>query len=121
MNEEKDFFSPNHNRLLSIATWAKYLSWVVLVVYFFWAIGTYIQEQNYFLYYGSIGTQMQTYRDFIDVLRQVPSYGFSIFIEMVGVFLRGIVYFLVLKGISLGLNMIVETDINYREQKGDAK
>jgi hypothetical protein len=36
---------------------------------------------------------------------------------MTSVLLRGIIYYLVLKGISLGLNMIVETDINYRERK----
>ena len=31
--------------------------------------------------------------------------------------LNGVVYYVVLKSISLGLNMIVETDINYREKK----
>jgi hypothetical protein len=35
--------------------------------------------------------------------------------------LRGIVYYLVLKGTSLGINMIVETDINYRDQEGVAQ
>lgn len=119
MDEQDDFFTPQHERLLSIATWAKYLAWVVIVVYSLWAIGTYFQEQNYYLYYR--GFSSLTYSDFIDLLKNVPSYGFSVFIEMVGVFLKGIIYFLVLKGISLGLNMIVETNINYREHKGGAK
>jgi hypothetical protein len=117
MNEQDDFFTPQHERLLNVATWAKYLAWIVLVVYFLWTIGTYIQEQNYFLY--SSGSFNQTYRDFMDFLLQSPSYSFGIFVEMIGVFLRGLTYFLVLKGISLGLNIIVETDINYREQKGE--
>jgi hypothetical protein len=119
MDKRDEFFTQQHKRLLNIATWSKYLAWVILVVYFFWAIGTYFQEQNYFLYYR--GNFNQTYRDFMDLLRDTPSYGFSVFIELVGVFLKGVVYFLVLKGISLGLNMIVETDINYREQKGGAE
>jgi len=46
-----------------------------------------------------------------------PLYMVGILVDLLSVFLKGIVYFLMLKGISLGLNMIIETDINYREQK----
>ena len=49
-----------------------------------------------------------------------PFDGFNFLIGMFATVLKGIVYYLVLKGISLGLNMIVETDINYREQKQEA-
>lgn len=118
MKEQEELFSKNHHRLLSIATWANFLAWVALVIHILWAVGTYFLEQNYFLTYRILGNQVP-YQEFVDYLQQVPSYGFSVLIEIVGVFLRGIVYFLVLKGISLGLNMIVETDINYREQRGD--
>jgi hypothetical protein len=31
--------------------------------------------------------------------------------------LNGLVYFLVLKGLALGVVMVVETDINYREKQ----
>src|SRR5512145_1863114 len=116
MDRTDDFFSRGHLRLLNFASWARYAAWITLVVHFLWAIGTYLQEQNYFLYYRDIGDPV-LYWDFTDILLQVPSYGFSVLIEVVGVLLRGIVYFLVLKGISMGLNMIVETDINYREQE----
>jgi hypothetical protein len=50
-----------------------------------------------------------------------PLFAASLFIEILSIFLQGIVYFLVLNGISLGLNMIVETNINYREQKEGAE
>ncbi|MGB8983935.1 MAG: hypothetical protein WCC12_18840 [Anaerolineales bacterium] len=116
MIEEEEFFSPNHKRLLSIAVWAKYLAWVVLVVNILWAIGTYTEKQTVFLYYGE--ASMYGAHSFIRFLKQVPSYALSVFIEILGIALRGVVYFLILKGVSLGLNMIVETDINYREQKG---
>jgi len=46
-----------------------------------------------------------------------PWDAFVLGINMSATILRGVVYFLVLKGISLGLNMVVETDINYREKK----
>ena len=120
MNEQGDYFSPKHDRLLSIATWAKYLAWIVLVIHFLWAGAAYIQEQNYFMSYRALGNQIQ-YQDFMDFLQAVPSYGLSLLIEIVGVFLRGVVYFLVLQGISLGLNMIVETDLNYREREAQAE
>ena len=117
MNEQDDFFTPQHERLLNIAIWTKYLAWVVIVVYILLTLGVYFQEQNYFLY--SRGNSNQTYRDFMDLLTHSPSYGFSVFIEMTGIFLRGFMYFFVLQGVSLGLNMIVETDINYREQRDE--
>ena len=56
MTEQEEFFSPNHKRLLNIATWAKYLAWVVLIVYILWTFGIYFQKQNEFLYYRTMGT-----------------------------------------------------------------
>jgi hypothetical protein len=38
---------------------------------------------------------------------------------MIRVLVEGAIYYLVLKGIALGLNMIVETDINYRDKKAE--
>jgi hypothetical protein len=119
VTDQEDFFSRGHLRLLNFVGWAKFLAWTALVVHILWAIGIYAQEQSYFLYYRSFGEQIQD-RDFIDLLRQAPSFAFGIFIEIIGVLLRGIVYFFVLKGISLGLSMVVETDINYRDQEGEA-
>ncbi len=111
MEEQAEFFSPNHKRLLSIATWAKYLAWVVLLIYIFYAFGAYTQEKNQYFLGANVS------KDFAEYLTQNLTYGFSLLIEMVGIFLKGIVYFLVLKAVSLGLNMVVETDINYREKK----
>jgi hypothetical protein len=121
MNEQEEFFTPQQERLLSIAVWVKYLAWIVLVVYVLWAAGTYIQQQTYYLYYGSANFATQNYTDFMDLLKNKPLFGLSVFMEIIGAFLRGVMYFLILHGISLGLNMIVETDINYREQKEGAE
>ncbi len=108
MTEQEEFFSPNHNRLLNIATWAKYLAWVVLVVYVLNA-GLQILEYQTFLNNG----QVQQSARLMDEFRLA--------VDTATTLLRGVVSYLVLKGISLGLNMIVETDINYREQKGGAE
>jgi hypothetical protein len=48
-------------------------------------------------------------------------YSIDVMADIVSALLRGIIYYVVLKSISLGLNMIVETDVNYREQeRGEA-
>lgn len=115
MSEKDNFFSENHKRLLNVATWAKYLAWVVFVSHALWSISVYFQKQAAYMYYGNL--QGQYYGSFFQLLKDWPSFAFSIFAEIIGIFLKGVVYFLVLKGISLGLNMIVETDINYREKR----
>lgn len=120
MSQPEEFFSPSHKRLLSISVWAKYLAWVVLVAFLFGAIGIYLQEQNLYFFYGASGGNY-TSDSFTKFLTKDPVYGLSIFAEMLGTALKGIVYFLVLRAISLGMEMIVETDINYRERAEGAK
>ena len=114
MNKQEDFFSSNHKRLLNIATWAKYMAWIVLVFYILNAIGVYSQEQYRQMFSNVIPSR---YINFVEMLKHNPLYAFSLFVEIFNVLLRGFVYFLMLKGVSAGLNIIVETDINYREQK----
>lgn len=107
MNEQEDFFSPNHKRLLRIATWAKHIAWVLLVAYILLAGTEIIRFQN----------NIEASQNFGGNVPNNPLDVFRLVINMATTVLKGIVYYLVLKGISLGLNMIVETDINYREQK----
>ena len=116
MDEHAGFFTPQHERLLNVATWAKYLAWVALVVAFILPFARYIEMQNLYNYQQNIFGQNL---GFIDAIKNDPLYGFSVFTDALDKFLSGFISFLVLRGISLGLNMIVETDINYRENKGD--
>ncbi|HEX2997721.1 MAG TPA: hypothetical protein VHP14_23060 [Anaerolineales bacterium] len=103
MTEQEEFFEPNHKRLLSIATWAKYLAWVALVIYTLWAILT------VFISFSNNGNPIQPSAGLWEEFKSAINVGIT--------FLRGVIYYLVLKGISLGLNMIVETDINYRDRE----
>lgn len=111
MTEQDEFFSRKHKQLLDMATWAIWLAWVAIVIHILMSVGHYAQEQVWYAYFGRFSGPS----GFLDLLKDQPAIGFGIFIEIIGILLRGILYFLVLKGISLGLNMIVETDINYRE------
>jgi hypothetical protein len=118
MNKQEDFFSSNHKRLLNVATWAKYMAWIVLGIFIIQGFVRYFRVQINQTLYGVIP---EHYADFITLLKMNPLFAASLFIEILSIFLQGIVYFLVLNGISLGLNMIVETNINYREQKEGAE
>ena len=117
MNLQKDFFSKNHDRLLNIATWAKYLAWVALVLYILSAGGQIIRL---LLLRDNENFTGQASQSFLTILRDTPFNAFAMLVSIASTFLKGFIYYVVLKGSSLGLNMIVETDINYREQKKQA-
>lgn len=115
MNEREEFFSPKHKQLLSIALWAKYLAWIALVAFIFVAITNYFGTINIFnAQFISTG---QSIKDFIGLFKMFPDEAIKLLFKSISILVQGIVYFLALKGISLGLNMIVETDINYREKE----
>lgn len=114
MNEQEDFFSSNHKRLLNIATWAKYVAWGILAIYLLLVTIQIIQVIRMQDNENVIG---QTSQSFLTILSSDPLHAFRLIITIAATLLRGVVYYLVLKGVSLGLNMIVETDINYRDQK----
>jgi len=111
MEEQNDFFSPKHKQLLSFALWAKYLAWVVLTVYIFSTIGAYYKESAFYVANLSAGTLVSSFTKYLSINK---AYALSVVIELLGILLKGVVYFFLLNGLSLGLNMIVETDINYR-------
>lgn len=116
MNEQDEFFTKKHDRLLAVAIWAKYLAWVALVVYIFLAITTFIGDINiYRMNFGSFGKPV---RDFSDLFKQYPGSALKLLLDVISTLIKGAIYFLVLRGISLGLNMIIETDLNYREKTG---
>jgi hypothetical protein len=45
-----------------------------------------------------------------------PIHILDVSVQLARILLQGLVYWLALKGIALGLDMIVETDINYRDR-----
>ena len=114
MVKQEEFFSPKHKQLLNIATWAKYLAPAVLVVFIIEGIANFFGATN--IIASQLNSMGQPITDFIKLFRMFPDEAIKILIESTSILLKGVVYFLTLKGISLGLNMIVETDINYREK-----
>ncbi len=114
MDEQNTFFSDKHNQLLNIAYTAKNVARIVLVVYVLYGIGTYYMEQTNQLAYNGLPNYSLF---FMDMLAKNPMYALGLVVQIISILIRGIIYFLILKAISLGLNMIVETDINYRDAR----
>ncbi len=119
MNQQDDLFTTQDKKLLNIATWSNYLAWVVLVVYVLLMGAKVIEFQN-MEDYGAVLMNRPT-QDLITLLSDSPLKAFGLGVDMAATLLRGVVYYLVLRGVSLGLNMVVETDINYREEEEETK
>lgn len=115
MNEQKELRTSKYKPLYSIASWSKNIAWIVLVIYILVAIQTFFQSQDIFV---SLISKQNSGTGVAGLLTEVLSI-MSILIPVLGDFLKGVVYFLTLKGISLGLYMLVETDVNYREVRED--
>ena len=110
MAESESFFTRNQDRLLNIAGWANFAAWVVLVIYSIAAFSEFIQGQYAYSY------QFQRQAIFSEIIKEQPLFALNTLANTASVLVKGIIYFLLSKGVSLGLYMIVETDINYREQ-----
>ena len=113
MNEQEELFSPNQLQLWKLAWWSKSLSIIVLVVYLFAAgfqVLQFVNTQNSNAVY--LG---QPAKDVMSMFTTDLVKTFSLGVDIALLALRGVVYYLVLQGVALGLSMVVETDINYRE------
>ena len=109
MKQQDDLFDRKHLTLWRISAQADFLSSLVIVVFVFLAL------VEAFRYNTIANTQYQT--NLLGLFSQEPIFILDVLLQMARVFFQGAIYYLVLKGIALGLNMIVETDINYREKK----
>lgn len=117
MDTTEDFFSQHHVRLLNFASWARSLAWIALIVY---VIFVGIQIIRLVVANDNGNIQGPGSQSILTMLVENPLILVEQLVSMAMTLIRGIIYFMILKGVSLGLQMIVETDINYRENGGHA-
>ena len=115
-----DFFTARHNRLTTIAKFANITGWIVLIAYaFFLVVGTY-QSRDLFTSLSFHNLQVSgvwaIMQNLWSDLSQNGYEGIHIIVSALQSFLQGVAAFLLLIGLSLGLRMIVETDLNYKEK-----
>ena len=103
-----NFFTKKHNRLSWIATLSGIFSWIVLVIF---CSSTIVNLANFFEYIGMSSLPEQ--------FRTMPVLTMTIVTRFITPAFKGLVYFVLLRGLKIGLNMIVETDLNYRETRGE--
>ncbi len=101
-----DFFTARHKLLKRIAAVSNFLAWFALISY----------TVNAGVEVLSFVNQFSSYELAIAVLAENPYSQISFPFYIFNILLQGVVYWVVLKGISLGLNMIVETNLNYQEK-----
>ena len=99
------FFTMKHKRLSMIATAAAVFSWLVLILF----VLTTISEFITFIRFQDMATLQENFE-------QLPETYINLFLEMSHSLLQGFTFFLVLRGVYLGLNMIIETELNYRDR-----
>ena len=116
MKEQEEFFSQKHKQLLNIATWAKYLSWIALALYVVDAIFVIYQKQVGY-HQQQVMLDLMLASTGVDYKANTLYHLVDIGLGIVSNLLKGFISYIVLMGIALGLNMIVETDINYREKE----
>ncbi len=111
---EENYFTSKHAKLDNIARAASTFAWIALVSQILYIAARFIQLQSsYTMRVISTGFGQPS---FMEMLSENPAYTFSLVVDLASIFIRGIVYWLVLQGVSSGLYMIVETDLNYRDE-----
>ncbi len=118
MNDQTELFSKDHNKLLNIAGWASNLAWLALVIYIISAALVIVEDQANYRQMEAVSSSYQSGSNYWETAKMDPLYYLvDIGSDMVKRLLGGFIYYVVLKGISLGLYMVVETDMNYREKE----
>jgi hypothetical protein len=103
INASVSLISTNHKRLLNISRISVIFAWLALILSIFRSV-------NLFFYLRCEDWEIQTGQctpDFAYYFSRSTNIFFTIFM--------GFVWWVVLYGISYGLRMIVETDLNYRQ------
>lgn len=114
METQDDFFSPKHRLMMNFAMWANVLAWVAIFFYIVRSLVTILQFQISLLGTQAIFFSFQDILKFWSLLADQPFSLLYMVVTILSLLMRGAIFYLVLKSISLGLNMIVETDVNYR-------
>jgi hypothetical protein len=122
----KEVLTKRNHKLLNIAKACEIVAYIVIVVYFFNSYTTY-SNITQFVETKSINdsgvsltpSSIELNNDYFNRVKTEPLVFFKIAIDVFIVVLRGVIGFLTLYGISYGLRMIVETEINYRLKAGE--
>lgn len=108
MNQKNNLFGWKHATLWRISLWANVLAPIVLFVSIL-LIANLIARYNQF-------ARSQFNLGLLEWLSQNPDYAFDLIAQTGRSLLSGAVYYVFLKGVALAFDILIETDLNYREK-----
>ena len=108
---DENFSEKKISTLTRIASIANIFAWIVFLVHILLVLFKFLQVQQSYIIQNSNYIHVTV---FLEMLIKNPLYTAYFILDLISIFLRGVVFGLLLKGISLGLNMIVEIALNYR-------
>lgn len=111
MNEKNGLFGRKHAMLWRISLWANALASVALFTYGVLAV------EQIFQYNQIAHTQFNS--GLLELFSRNFSYLLDVIFQTGRQILSGAVYYVLLKGIALAFDILIETDINYREKYQD--
>ena len=114
---DRTYFTKKHIRLHNIASVANIFSWIALVGFTLSVALNFMSSMNFYAFQYSISPPYSL-GDYSEMLMRDPLRTANLVINLLRTFIQGVIYWLVLKGISLGLKMIVEIDLNYKDRAG---
>ncbi|QRN82912.1 hypothetical protein JR338_10895 [Chloroflexota bacterium] len=119
-NTEQVFFTKKHSRLANIAQLAKIIGWIYLVIGLIYAVFSFLEVKD--IIWIRLGLPVADYTSlFPEELKYASTSTGKIILTTITNILHPIIYWLVLRAISAGLNMILETDLNYRGAAEDGE
>ncbi len=118
-NSSDNFYKKKHKRLDTIALIAKNLAWLALIVGVLVAIGQYIQTKTYLEF--QVMQMSFIGNDVSELLNDRPLFSLSLMVDTLNILIKGVIYAVVLKGISLALYMLIEIDLNYSLMNEDGE
>lgn len=107
------FPAPKYRRLLRIAALANVVAWIALVGYGIFTVLMILNDASRY----PMTTPYDGNAEFWRTFKQEPLLALYYIFSWLKLPLQGLVTFTVLKGVALGLGMIVETNMNRRENE----
>jgi thiamine transporter ThiT len=104
-NDIDDYLSPQHRTLRLIATASGILAYIALAFFALRAFASLFSVVNMMRLYQTDNLLQQQRYDIATL-----EFGMAFFTHL----LSGVVFWVLLTGLSLGLRMVIETDVNYR-------
>jgi hypothetical protein len=110
-SDSVDWLEGKHKKMLWVAFWANVLFWTILVLYTVSFMGTLVQ--SFWILQYRYSSDLENFFSYPSRPLNYLQFGLIIFHAFVNL-ITGVAYALASKGVSLGLKMLVETDINYK-------